>query len=342
MPIPDPPKPLIENPLKRCENSPGFVGKGEFEIRLTEPVNSLNSRGSLANGLEELFNQTERSATRQLVFLICSPWLSSETFRRLLDSLSGRTHHLFIITHRGHAEKHRISLDNTWERLRTKFSLIGVGTLPREDGSLPIHADALHAKLYAVGLRPPTVSSSLPPKQNALKIAWQGITSMTPIECFFGSANFTTAGLGQKNVPNMKYDPEKKWELVGRATDESGKRAITETFASLWKRADIEFIDGAEYLARKLSRKVSEPVQQDEKIQIQKSRSSVGLVLITIFLTSAAFLLITQLVVSYQNAVLKRKNTQVSTEISKGSKKSQKFESRSQSSEKDKNMNNSH
>lgn len=339
MAISDTLKPLIDNPLKRKGDSTGFVGKGEFEIRLTEPVNSLNSRGALVNGLEELFTQTERSVTHQLVFLICSPWLSTEAFRRLFDSLKGRAHHLFIITHCSHAEKHRDSLDNTWAKLRTKFSLIGVGTLPREDGSLSINPDALHAKLYAVGLRPPTISSkngNNTRKQNLLNIAWAGIASMTPIECFFGSANFTTAGLGQKAVPNMKYDPEKKWELIGRAADESGKRAIVETFGSLWKRADIEFIDDAAFSARGLSHKVSESVYQGEKTQLHKRRSSVGLVLITILLTSAAFLCITRLVTFYQNTVLKGKNTQASTEISKESKKSQKIESCSQTSKEDK------
>ncbi len=339
MAIYDTPKPLIDNLLKRRGDSPGFVGKGEFEIRLTEPVNSLNSRGALVNGLEELFTQTERSVVHQLVFLICSPWLSTEAFRRLFDSLKGQAHHLFIITHCSHAEKHRDSLDNTWEKLKTKFSIIGVGTLPRKDG-LPINTDALHAKLYSVGLRPPTnFSKSCPREENLRNTAWAGITSMTPIECFFGSANFTTGGLGQKIVPGMRYDGEKKWELVGRATDESGKRTITDAFGSLWKKADIEFIDGAEYSARKLSRNIPEPIRQDEKIQIQKRRSSVVLVLITILLTGAAFLFITGLVASYQNATFKARKANM--EMPKKTEKSQKFESRSQTRNGDKTTKNS-
>jgi hypothetical protein len=206
--------------------------KANVDIRLTSPI---GTSAKSISGLDELFySSTYRSQTSYRL-VICSPWLEvaplSQIVRFLDKSVS---HQLYILTFRAHSSTHLSSIKTYLAGLYQKpFGRVVVGYLPTRKNPKNLRSDILHAKMYFLLENPP---AEITDESSGLK------------EAFFGSANFTMNGTGRGG--SSAHASNRKFEVVARIEDSSGRKSLWDEFLRIWWNCDEEDFNGANWLRK--------------------------------------------------------------------------------------------
>ena len=198
-----------------------FRSKMKVEMRLCSP---LGKKKTTVNGLDELFEPSLYPPKKQILIAICSPWIDASALEKISDLCKGcdeKSVNFYILTFRAHTDWHETTMIKAFRKIRSEpfTDSFTIGRLPAESNSKGFRADILHAKIYAVAHGRQYVSD----------------TSGTVEEAFFGSANFTNAGIG-----NTGEGSSRKFEIVARVAndDTAGKESVMKAFSKLWYICD--------------------------------------------------------------------------------------------------------
>lgn len=191
------------------------------EIRLCSPLGDENGQ---ATGVDEMFVESLYQSGQKVLVALCSPWIDVSAIERISELCAGCTDKSVvfrILTFRAHMQDHENALIRKFRMIRNKpftDSFI-VGRLPAKENPKELRDDILHAKIYAV----------------AYGRGGTGENSGRVVEAFFGSANFTGAGIG-----SSREGASRKFEIVARVKDDDqrGKEAVMKAFHKLWYVCD--------------------------------------------------------------------------------------------------------
>ncbi len=203
------------------------------ELRLCSPI-AGPSQTSDDLPLKEFFEGIENeSACNRLDIAILTPFNSPEPYNAILDVLkfppaNGKKHRLRLVTSlidQSHFKEIKTMFHSASDKLQ-----YDIRVLPNpENNTQQLADDALHSKLYVLSK---FVNSDSTAKQTSK-------SSLTPIEGFFGSANFTWKGLGLPPKQTGTHRPQNHhhWELVARVKNDASRKILFDNFEQMFKIA---------------------------------------------------------------------------------------------------------